>query len=130
MQKIWSFSAIGWSTNSIALKCWLLWNKCLRKRRILMSKTSINRADGVANWSGVVNFLWTFHFQWWPKWHAMFITFFALWQWCNFSRTWIYGHLIFMYYTHVLNQFRNKLSNTIYKIKYPEEYLTVDKVGS
>ena len=37
--------------------------------------------------------------------------------------------LIFVYlYTHVLNQFKNKLSNTIYKIKYPEEYLTVDKV--
>ena len=26
------------------------------KRRILMSKTSINGADGEANWSGVVNF--------------------------------------------------------------------------
>ena len=68
-------SGIGWSTNSIAWKCWLLWNKWSRKRRILMSKTSINGADGVANWSGVVNFHWTFHFQQWPKWHAMFITF-------------------------------------------------------
>ena len=27
-----------------------------RKRRILMSKTSINGADGKANWSGAVNF--------------------------------------------------------------------------
>ena len=28
----------------------------VEKRRILMSKTSINGADGEANWSGVVNF--------------------------------------------------------------------------
>ena len=49
--------------------------QAVKKRWILMSKTSISRADGVANWSGVVNFHWTFHFQRWPKWHAMFITF-------------------------------------------------------
>ena len=38
------------------LKVLITWNKWSRKRRILMSKTSINGADGVANWSGVVNF--------------------------------------------------------------------------
>ena len=34
----------------------LLWNKWSRKKRILMSKTLINGADGEANWSDVVNF--------------------------------------------------------------------------
>ena len=69
------------------LKVLITLEQAVKKRWILMSKTSINVADGVANWSGVVNFHLTFHFQRWPKWHAMFITFFALWQWCNFSRT-------------------------------------------
>ena len=52
--------------------------------------------------------------------------FLALWQWCNFELR----PLIFVYFSRVLNQSRNKSSN-IYDIKskYPEEYSTVDKVG-
>ena len=48
--------------NRLVHECYCLkvlitkWNKWSRKRRILMSKTLINGADGVANWSGVVNF--------------------------------------------------------------------------
>ena len=94
-----------------------------------MSKTSINGADGEANWSGVVNF------------HCFIFRDVRNDMPCS-SLFLLSGNgvislilesrpLIFVYiYAHVFNQFRNKLSNTIYKIKYLEEYLTVDKVGS
>ena len=63
------FSGIGWSMISITWKCWLLRNKWVpqrsRKKRVLiMSKTSINGADGEANWLGVVNFHCTCKWVW------------------------------------------------------------------
>ena len=94
-----------------------------------MSKTSINGADGEANWSGVVNF------------HCFIFSDDRNDMPCSslflLSGNGVIslilesiGPKFLCIYTHVLNQFRNKLSNTIYKIKYLEEYLTVDKVGS
>ena len=38
------------------LKGLITLEQAVEKRRILMSKTLINGADGVANWSGFVNF--------------------------------------------------------------------------
>ena len=82
--------------------------------------------DGEAiNWSGVVNFHFmqmslAVYFRQWLKWRAMFIAFLVRWHWCYFSgivfRVFIHAYSIIVEYD--------------VKRKYPEEYPTVDKVGS
>ena len=81
-----------------------------------MSKTSINGADGAANWSGVVNFhcfIFSDDRNDMPCSSLFLLSGNGVISLILESRS-----LIFVYYTHVHNQFRNKLSNTIYKIKY------------
>ena len=82
--------------------------------------------DGEAiNWSGVVNFHFmqmslAVYFRQWLKWRAIFIAFLVRWHWCYFSgivfRVFIHAYSIIVEYD--------------VKRKYPEEYPTVDKVGS
>ena len=93
-----------------------------------MSKTLINGADGVANWSGVVNFhcfIFSDDRNDMPCSSLFLLSGNGVISLILESRP-----LIFVYLYTCTQSIQKQLSNTIYKIKYPEEYLTVNKVGS
>ena len=56
LRKTSSFSGTGRSTNSIAWKRWLLWNKWLLKWSEKENNPNKQNFDGEGNWLGVVDF--------------------------------------------------------------------------
>ena len=139
------FSGKGRSTNFIARKRWLLWNKWIlqwsRKRRIFMSKPSMVRCWKLSLYANESCDGHAVYFRLWLKWQAIFITFLL----CNFSRIEALEICVIIHayclrpqtyfrslLRRVLNQLRNKSYGYDIKstCKYSEEYSTVDKVVS
>ena len=99
-------------------------------RKTKESLLSEQNFDGEANWSGVVSFyciqmsgLFSAMIEMTRHVHHVF----ALRQWCYFSQI---EALNFMYLYMCMQLIQKQIVKYNMKSKYPEEYLTVDKVGS
>ena len=135
MTKMSNFSWADRSTNSIAWKRWLLWNKWIlkwpRKEESLWANLAIIlvgccKLSLYANESCVEH---AFYFRRWLKWRVMFITFLLpVNDVSNFSRIEALDVRVFIHSRSI--KINSKTNRRIgYKSKYLEEYSIVKKVG-
>ena len=116
MRKMSSFSGKGLSTNSIAWKRWMLWNKSILQWKFRWWGYKLVGCCKLSFYANESCRLFLAMIEMTRHVHRVF----GLWQWCNFSgivfRVFIHAYSIIVEYD--------------IKRKYPEEYPTVDKVGT
>ena len=133
-----SFSGTGRSTNSIAWKRWLLWNKWIlqwsKKKKNLLKWAKL-QSIGEANWLGVVNFLcmqislvMSMRFILGDVWNdapcSSRVCCLAIIKFLSNRGPWFS-----CIYKHALNQFRKKSWNTMWKVNILKNTWPSTKLG-
>ena len=116
MRKMSSFSGKGLSTNCIVWKRWMLWSKWILQWKFRWWAYKLVGCCKLSFYANESCGLFLAMIEMTRHVHRVF----GLWQWCNFSgivfRVFIHAYSIIVEYDT--------------KRKYPEEYPTVDRVGS